>query len=167
MAYTFADLFEHSVDAMPDRRALIVSGKEVTYRELDERANRLAHHFLSVGFGSGTHIGIQMHNSIETMVAVLASFKIRAVPITVNYRYTTDELVYLYDNADLEALVFHRGTRRAWPSPWNQYRGQARGAGAGRACDGRRTARARCGCVRGSAVAALSGTWRQRCVRRA
>ncbi|MGG7104029.1 acyl-CoA synthetase [Rhodococcus sp. 24CO] len=109
MAYTFADLFEHSVDAMPDRRALIVSGEEVTYRELDSRANRLAHHFLSVGFGHGTHIGIQMHNSIETMVAVLASFKIRAVPITVNYRYTTDELVYLYDNADLEALVFHRG----------------------------------------------------------
>ncbi|MFB9778142.1 acyl-CoA synthetase [Rhodococcus baikonurensis] len=109
MAYTFADLFEHSVDAMPDRLALIVSGEEVTYRELDERANRLAHYFQSVGLGVGSHIGIQMHNSIEAMVAVLAAFKIRGVPITVNYRYTSDELVYLYENADLEALVFHRG----------------------------------------------------------
>ena len=109
MAYTFADLFEHSVDVMPDRLALIVSGEEVTYRELDERANRLAHYFQSVGLGVGSHIGIQLHNSIEAMVAVLAAFKIRGVPITVNYRYTSDELVYLYENADLTALVFHRG----------------------------------------------------------
>ena len=106
MAYTFADLFEHSVDVMPDRLALIVSGEEVTYRELDERANRLAHYFQSVGLGVGSHIGIQLHNSIEAMVAVLAAFKIRGVPITVNYRYTSDELVYLYENADLTALVF-------------------------------------------------------------
>ncbi|MFE3292204.1 acyl-CoA synthetase [Rhodococcus sp. NPDC059234] len=109
MAYTFADLFEHAVDAMPDRLALIASGEEVTFRELDEQANRLAHHLEAAGFGVGSHIGIHMHNSIETMVAVLAAFKIRAVPVTVNYRYTTDELVYLYDNADLDAVVFHSG----------------------------------------------------------
>lgn len=109
MAYTFADLFEHSVDAMPDRLAMIVSGEEVTYRELDERANRLAHHFTGAGFGAGAHIGIHMHNAIETMVAIIAAFKLRAVPLTVNYRYTSDELRYLYDNADLDGLVFHQG----------------------------------------------------------
>ncbi|CRK54308.1 Long-chain-fatty-acid--CoA ligase FadD19 [Rhodococcus sp. RD6.2] len=109
MAYTFADLFEHSVDAMPDRLAMIVSGEEVTYRELDERANRLAHHLEGAGFGAGAHIGIHMHNSIETMVAIIAAFKLRAVPLTVNFRYTSDELHYLYDNADLVALVYHRG----------------------------------------------------------
>ncbi|MDH6283059.1 acyl-CoA synthetase [Prescottella agglutinans] len=109
MAYTFADLFEHSVDAMPDRLAMIVSGEEVTYRELDDRANRLAHHLESAGFGVGAHIGVHMHNSIETMVAIIAAFKIRAIPLTVNFRYTSDELRYLYDNADLEVLVFHQG----------------------------------------------------------
>ncbi|MFD4292816.1 acyl-CoA synthetase [Rhodococcus sp. NPDC058532] len=109
MAYTFADLFEHSVDAMPDRLAMIVSGEKVTYRELDERANRFAHHLADAGFGAGAHIGVHMHNSIETMVAILAAFKLRAVPLTVNYRYTADELQYLYDNADLDALVFHQG----------------------------------------------------------
>ncbi|WP_024796930.1 acyl-CoA synthetase [Tomitella biformata] len=109
MANTFADLFEHAVDAMGDRIALIAEGRQLTYRELDERANRLAHHLASAGFGAGSHIGIQMHNSIETMEAVLAAFKIRAVPLTVNYRYTADELTYLYDDADLDALVFHRG----------------------------------------------------------
>ncbi|MET4610040.1 acyl-CoA synthetase (AMP-forming)/AMP-acid ligase II [Rhodococcus sp. PvR044] len=109
MAYTFADLFEHAVDAMGDRVAVIAGDEQVTYRELDERANRLAHHLESVGLGVGAHVGIQMHNSIETMVAVLAAFKIRAVPLTVNYRYTADELAYLYDDADLEAVVYHRG----------------------------------------------------------
>lgn len=109
MAYTFADLFEHSVDAMPDRLAMIVSGEEITYRELDERANRLAHHLADAGFGVGAHIGIHMHNAIETMVVIIAAFKLRAVPVTVNYRYTSDELRYLYENADLEGLVFHQG----------------------------------------------------------
>ncbi|QCQ90265.1 acyl-CoA synthetase [Rhodococcus sp. SGAir0479] len=109
MAYTFADLFEHSVDAMPERLAMIVSGEEVTYRALDERANRLAHHLKDAGFGAGAHIGIHMHNAIETMVAIIAAFKLRAVPLTVNFRYTSDELRYLYDNADLDALVFHQG----------------------------------------------------------
>lgn len=82
MAYTFADLFEHSVDAMPDRLAMIVGDEQVTYRELDERANRLAHHLAGAGFGVGAHIGVHMHNSIETMVAIIAAFKIRAVPLT-------------------------------------------------------------------------------------
>ncbi|WP_027499389.1 acyl-CoA synthetase [Rhodococcus sp. UNC363MFTsu5.1] len=109
MAYTFADLFEHAVDAMGDRVALIAGEGQVTYRELDEHANRLAHHLESVGLGAGVHVGIQMHNSIETMAAVLAAFKIRAVPLTVNYRYTADELAYLYDDADLDAVVYHRG----------------------------------------------------------
>ncbi|MFC7450994.1 acyl-CoA synthetase [Rhodococcus daqingensis] len=109
MAYTFADLFEHAVDAMGDRVAVIAGDGQVTYRELDEHANRLAHHLESVGLGAGAHVGIQMHNSIETMVAVLAAFKIRAVPLTVNYRYTADELAYLYDDADLDAVVYHRG----------------------------------------------------------
>ncbi|MFZ2528600.1 MAG: acyl-CoA synthetase [Rhodococcus sp. (in: high G+C Gram-positive bacteria)] len=108
MAHNFADLFEHAVDAVPDRVALIVGDRQVTYRELDDRANRLAHHLVDAGLGEGSHIGIHMHNAIETIETIFAAFKMRAVPITVNYRYTSDELAYLYDNADLEALVYHR-----------------------------------------------------------
>jgi acyl-CoA synthetase (AMP-forming)/AMP-acid ligase II len=108
VAYNFADLFEHAVDAMPDRVALICSGREVTYRELDERSNQLAHYFSGVGLGAGAHIGIHLHNSVETMEALLASYKIRAVPVNINYRYTSDELTYVYDNADLDAVLHHR-----------------------------------------------------------
>lgn len=107
MANNFADLFEHSVDAMPDRIALIEEGRRVTYRGLDERANRLAHHLAAHGVTRGTHIGFQMHNSIDTMQTLIACFKLAAVPVNINFRYGPEELTYLYDNADLEYLVYH------------------------------------------------------------
>lgn len=107
MANNFADLFEHSVDAMPDRVAIIQDGQRVTYRELEDRANRLAHHLASTGVGRGAHVGFQMHNSIETMQTLIACFKLAAVPVNINYRYGPEELAYLYDNADLEHLVYH------------------------------------------------------------
>ncbi|MET8795436.1 acyl-CoA synthetase [Nocardia sp. NPDC004568] len=107
MANNFADLFEHSVDAVPDRIALIEEGRRVTYRELDERANRLAHHLAAQGVTRGTHVGFQMHNSIDTMQTLIACFKLAAVPVNINFRYGPEELAYLYDNADLEYLVYH------------------------------------------------------------
>ncbi|RMI28346.1 acyl-CoA synthetase [Nocardia stercoris] len=108
MASNFADLFEHAVDAMPERTAVIHGDRRVTFAELDERADRLASYFTSLGLDTSAHIGFQMHNSIETMETLLATFKLRAVPINVNYRYGAPELRYLYDNADLDALVYHR-----------------------------------------------------------
>ncbi|WP_280247287.1 acyl-CoA synthetase [Nocardia abscessus] len=107
MANNFADLFEHSVDAMPERAALIESGRRVTFGELDARANRLAHYLATVGVGPGTHVGFQMHNGIETMETLIACFKLAAVPVNINYRYGVGELAYVYANADLEVLVHH------------------------------------------------------------
>lgn len=107
MANNFADLFEHSVDAMPDRVALIQGDRRTTYRELDIRANRLAGRLAEIGVRRGTHVGFQMHNSIETMETLIACFKLAAVPININYRYGPTELAYVYDNADLDVLVYH------------------------------------------------------------
>lgn len=58
MAFNVADLFEHAVDAVPDRIALICADRHLTYRELDERANRLAHHLAARGIGAGDHVGV-------------------------------------------------------------------------------------------------------------
>ncbi|WP_194818612.1 acyl-CoA synthetase [Nocardia sp. XZ_19_385] len=107
MANNFADLYEHSADAMPDRVAVVEGDQQVTFAELDANANRLAHYLASVGVRAGTHVGFQMHNGIATMETLIACFKIRAVPININYRYRADELRYVYDNADLEVLVYH------------------------------------------------------------
>jgi len=105
MAFNIADLFEHAVDAVPDRVALVVGPDQHTFAEIDEQANRLAHHLSDAGFSVGDHIGIYAENSVEWIVAMVAAFKVRAVPINVNYRYVADELSYLFDNADLVAIV--------------------------------------------------------------
>ena len=108
MGYNIADLFERAVDVVPDRRALVCGESRLTYREVDEEANRLANHLLGQGFGHNDHIGIYAQNCVEWMVAMIAAFKIRAIPININFRYVEDELVYLFDNADLVVLIHSR-----------------------------------------------------------
>jgi len=108
MQFNLADLFESVADAIPDREALVCGDRRLTYRALDERANRLAHYLADQGIGMGDHIGLYLHNCTEYLEAALAAYKLRAVPININYRYVEAELAYLFDNADLAALVHHR-----------------------------------------------------------
>ena len=91
---------------MPDRTALICADRLTTFAELEARSNQLAHHFAAHGIGERDHIAIYSYNSIEYVEAMLAAYKLRAVPINVNYRYMDDELVYLFDNADVAAVVY-------------------------------------------------------------
>ncbi|CAN5691601.1 acyl-CoA synthetase [soil metagenome] len=106
MAFNLADLAEHTADAVPDRTALICGDRTVTFGELDARANRLAHHLAAQGVGERDHVAIYSYNSLEYVEAMMAAYKLRAVPINVNYRYVEDELVYLFDNADVVACVY-------------------------------------------------------------
>ena len=106
MEFNLADLFEAVVDTVPDRLALIAGDKRLTYAELDARANRFAHYLRDVGVLPGQHVGIYAYNRAEWPEAMIGCYKARAVPINVNYRYVVDELRYLFDNADLVALVF-------------------------------------------------------------
>ncbi len=105
MAINIADLFEHAVDAFPDRAALACGERVVTFAELEARANRLAHYLAVQGVGPGQHVGLYARNSIEAIETIIATYKLRAVPINVNFRYVESELRYLFDNADLVALV--------------------------------------------------------------
>src|SRR5688572_20484455 len=106
MAFNLADLAEHTIDAVPDRTALVCGDRSVTFAELEARANRLAHHLAAQGIGERDHVAIYSLNSIEYVETMLAAYKLRAVPINVNYRYVEDELVYLFDNADIVAVVY-------------------------------------------------------------
>ena len=105
MEFNVADLVEAAADRVPDREILVCGPDRLTYGQLDARANRLGHYFQSLGLGRGDHIGIYGFNSSRWVEAMLAAYKIRAVPINVNYRYVEDELRYLFDNADLVAVV--------------------------------------------------------------
>jgi len=107
VAYNIADLFEHTVDAVPGRTALITErGGSLTFAELDARANRFGHFLTSQGIGEGDHVGIYAVNSEPWVTAMLGCLKVRAVPINVNYRYVEAELAYLIGNAELVACVF-------------------------------------------------------------
>ena len=108
--FNLADLFEAAVDAFGDREYLVAEGQRRTYAEMEERANRLAHHLADQGVGPGDHVGIYAYNSVEWVEALWAIFKIRAVWININYRYVADELAYLVrerrpGRADLPAGV--------------------------------------------------------------
>lgn len=113
MEYNLADLFESVVDVVPDREALVYidhpgtgAERRLTYAELDRAANRIAHHLIDSGLTPGEHLGLHLYNGVEYLQTVLACLKARLVPVNVNYRYVEEELVYLYRDADLAALVF-------------------------------------------------------------
>ncbi|WP_433681305.1 acyl-CoA synthetase [Nocardia sp. CA-119907] len=108
MSYNIADLVEHAIDLMPDRVALADDGREVTYAQLEERANKLANYLLQQGVQPGDKVGIYSRNTIEAVEAMVAVFKARAVMINVNFRYVENELQYIFDNSDMVALIHER-----------------------------------------------------------
>jgi acyl-CoA synthetase (AMP-forming)/AMP-acid ligase II len=108
MEFNLADLFEHAADHFASREYLVAEGQRRTYAEMEERANRLAHHLADHGIEPGDHVGIYAYNSVEWVETLWAVFKLRAVWVNINYRYVEGELTYLFENADLKALVYQR-----------------------------------------------------------
>jgi len=84
--FNLADLFELVADRVPARDALVCGEQRATFGELEQRANQLAHYLAEQGVGVGDHVGLYLYNCNEYLEGMLACFKIRAVPINVNYR---------------------------------------------------------------------------------
>jgi acyl-CoA synthetase (AMP-forming)/AMP-acid ligase II len=108
MALNIADLFEHAVDAVPERLAIACGDKTVSYAELEAMSNRAAHCLAAGGVGPGDHVGMYGRNSIELVASFLACYKLRAIPVNVNYRYVEAELRYLFGEAEFKGLVHDR-----------------------------------------------------------
>jgi acyl-CoA synthetase (AMP-forming)/AMP-acid ligase II len=106
MEWHFAEALEAIADAIPDEVALVHGEVERSWGEYDQRAAALASALHAGGLRPNAKIGLLGYNSSEYLEAHFAVFKMRGVPINVNYRYTEDELVYLLQDADAEALVF-------------------------------------------------------------
>ena len=105
VAWNIADLIEHTVDAVPDRVALIAGDRSETHAQLEDRANRLRTTSLrtaSVPATTSASTGSTASNSSRRSSPPTSC---EPVPINVNYRYVEAELRYLFDNADLVALV--------------------------------------------------------------
>ena len=108
MEFNLADLFERVVDRVPDATAIVAGERRLTFAGLDARANRLAHHLADAGIGPGDFVGLHLVNGTEYLEGMLACFKLRAVPVNVNWRYVEAELRYLYDDAGLVGLLYTR-----------------------------------------------------------
>jgi acyl-CoA synthetase (AMP-forming)/AMP-acid ligase II len=104
-SFNFADVWEMAADACGDKEALVVGEARRTYRQLEENANRLAHHLLERGVAPADHVGLYLENCPEYLEAMIACFKIRAVPININHRYVAGELEYLLRNSDSVGVV--------------------------------------------------------------
>jgi acyl-CoA synthetase (AMP-forming)/AMP-acid ligase II len=87
---------------------MVCGARRLTFAQADERANRLAHHLRRQGIAAGDHVALYLYNGTEYLEAMLAAFKLRAVPINVNYRYGDEELRYLLADSDARAVVYHR-----------------------------------------------------------
>jgi 3-oxocholest-4-en-26-oate---CoA ligase len=106
--FNLADLFEVVVDTVPDRLALVAGASRLTYRQLDDRANRFARVLSAEGMPAGSHVGILAHNCAEWVETMIGCYKARVVPVNLNFRYVVSELRYVIDDADLEMLVYER-----------------------------------------------------------
>jgi len=105
LSWNLADIWEAVVDRVGDREALVCGDRRFTYAELEERSNRLANVLTAAGVGPGDHVGCYLTNGPEYVETMFAAFKLRAVPININYRYVADELRYLFDDSGIVALV--------------------------------------------------------------
>jgi acyl-CoA synthetase (AMP-forming)/AMP-acid ligase II len=107
MEFHFNNVWTALAEEFPDRPALICEGKTVTWSEFNDRAARLAGLFAANGVTNGASVGMYMLNCNEYTEAHFGCFKQSVCPVNVNYRYRAEELIYLLDNSDSEAVIFH------------------------------------------------------------
>ena len=107
MDWNLADIFEAVAEVGPDRPAQKCGDRLITWGEFDRRADALGVDLLARGLTHQGKVAAYLHNSPEYLETYFAAFKVAGVPVNVNYRYGAQELAYLLDNADAEAVVFH------------------------------------------------------------
>jgi fatty-acyl-CoA synthase len=105
--WNLADVFEVVAERLPDAPAHIHGARTVTWRERDRRSNALAADMIDAGLGRQAKVGAYLYNGPEYLETYLAAFKAGYAPVNTNYRYGPEEITYLFDNADAEAIVFH------------------------------------------------------------
>ncbi len=107
MEKQFATIWESIADSIGDSPAVTQGTVTRTWSEYDQRAARIASALVDAGLQPQSKVGLYLYNSNEYLEAQFATFKFRGVPVNVNYRYLDEELLYLLDNSDAEALFFH------------------------------------------------------------
>jgi acyl-CoA synthetase (AMP-forming)/AMP-acid ligase II len=109
MDVSFGTIWEAIARDLPDSVAISEPARDYTFAEWDDRAARLAAVLAAAGVGPGDKVACYLYNGAPYLETVFAAFKLGAVPVNANYRYTKDELTALLADADATALVFSGG----------------------------------------------------------
>jgi non-ribosomal peptide synthetase component F len=104
-------LFEQQVERTPDSTAVVCGEQQLTYRELNTRANRLAHHLISLGVGSEALVGICLERSLELIIGLLGILKAGGAYVPLDPSYPKERLAFMLE--DTGASVRSRGRRAA------------------------------------------------------
>ncbi|MEO5703354.1 MAG: amino acid adenylation domain-containing protein, partial [Gammaproteobacteria bacterium] len=99
------ELFETQVEQSPDAVALVFEGSTLTYRELNKRANQLAHHLQSLGVRPETLVGVCIERSLEMVVGLLGILKAGGAYVPLDPRYPVARLAFMFEDAALSVLV--------------------------------------------------------------
>jgi amino acid adenylation domain-containing protein/non-ribosomal peptide synthase protein (TIGR01720 family)/FkbM family methyltransferase len=113
---TLPELFERQAARTPDAVALLAGGEPLTYRELDARANRVAHLLIARGIGPESLVGISLERSFDMVVSLLAVMKSGAAYLPLDPHYPAERLRYMFDDA-APALVITSAAFRERLSP--------------------------------------------------
>jgi acyl-CoA synthetase (AMP-forming)/AMP-acid ligase II len=105
--WNFADLWETVADTIPEALAQQQGDVVHTWAEFNRRANGVAATLISPNTSEQDKVAQYLYNSPEYLESIFAAFKAGLAVVNTNYRYAADELVYLWDNADVTAVVFH------------------------------------------------------------
>lgn len=107
MGWNFGDILDAVEPVLPaDAPAFIHGDRVVPWSKATRASNNLARALLARGATAGDKIAIYMRNRPEYLIAMSAAFKARLTHVNVNYRYTPDEVWYIFDNADAQTVVY-------------------------------------------------------------
>lgn len=102
-------LFEDQVERTPDVTAVEMEGSSLTYRQLDERANQLAHHLVSLGVGPEVLVGVCLERSLNMVVAILAILKAGGAYVPLDPSFPQVRLSQMVEDSRMQVLLTHRG----------------------------------------------------------
>ena len=113
---TVPELFATQADRTPDNTAVVFCDTALTYRELDERANRLAHRLTGLGAGPETVVALALPRSVELTVAMLAVLKAGSAYLPVDPAYPIDRIAYMLDHARPALVLTHSAVADRLPA---------------------------------------------------
>ncbi|OUL34271.1 non-ribosomal peptide synthetase [Nostoc sp. T09] len=108
-------LFEAQVEKTPEAIAVVFEGQQLTYQELNQRANQLAHHLQSLGIGPEALVGLCVERCLEMVVGVLAILKAGGAYLPLDYTYPQERLAFMLQDAQIPVLLTQKHLQNSLP----------------------------------------------------